>query len=101
LLRQAAVRGVKVAYVAKLLAVLEQPPLPSTPPGVEPLLEPLSERELEVLRLMAAGLQKQAIADELVVVLGTVKAHINHIYQKLGVANRVQAITRARQLRLL
>jgi LuxR family maltose regulon positive regulatory protein len=103
LLRKAAGRGVAVAYVGKLLGVLEptQPPLAVTPPGVEPLREPLSDRELEVLRLMAAGLPNQAIADELVVVLGTVKAHINHIYQKLGVMNRVQAITRARMLHLL
>jgi LuxR family transcriptional regulator, maltose regulon positive regulatory protein len=103
LLRKIAARGVAVGYVGKLLAVLDAPrPLTiATPPGVQPLLEALSERELEVLRLMAAGLKNQAIADELVVVLGTVKAHINNIYGKLGVANRVQAITRASELQLL
>ncbi|MFN8495372.1 MAG: LuxR C-terminal-related transcriptional regulator [Caldilineaceae bacterium] len=103
LLHKVAARGVLIDYVGRLLAVLEprQPLLPPRPAGVEPLLEPLSERELAVLRLMAAGLKNQTIADELVVVLGTVKAHINHIYQKLGVENRVQAIERARALHLL
>ena len=65
------------------------------------LVEPLSDRELEVLRLVAAGLKNQEIADRLVVVLGTVKAHINSIYGKLGVSSRVQAVSRARELNLL
>jgi ATP/maltotriose-dependent transcriptional regulator MalT len=56
----------------------------------------MSMREREVLRLIAAGHKNREIADELVVVTGTVKAHINMIYQKLGVTNRIQAITRAR-----
>ncbi len=103
LLRKAALRGVAVAYVSRLLAVLapRQPQLPPAPPGVEPLSEPLSEREREVLRLIAAGLKNQEIAAELVVVLGTVKAHINHIYQKFGVTNRTQALRRGRELGLL
>ncbi len=94
-LRQAAARGVAVEYVAKLLSAL------SPPPGVPRLIEPLSEREHQVLRLVAAGLTNQQIADELVVVVATVKAHINRIYRKLDVTNRVQAIARARELHLL
>jgi LuxR family maltose regulon positive regulatory protein len=65
------------------------------------LLEPLSWREREVLRLVAAGRKNQEIAKELVVVTGTVKAHINSIYRKLSVNSRVQAVVRARALHLL
>ncbi len=54
-----------------------------------------------VALLIAAGLTNQKIADELVVVLGTVKAHINSIYRKLDVSNRVQAVARAKELKLL
>lgn len=61
----------------------------------------LSEREREVLRLIADGLSNQEIADKLVVAVSTVKTHINNIFAKLGVASRAQAINRARELRLL
>ena len=64
-------------------------------------MEPPSERELEVLRLVAAGLSNQAIAEQLVVTLSTVKKHINHLYGKLGVRTRTQALARARELNLL
>ena len=69
--------------------------------GGSELVEPLSEREREVLGLIAAGLKNQDIATQLVVVVGTVKAHIHSIYGKLDVANRVQAVARARELGLL
>ena len=62
---------------------------------------PLSARELEVLGVLAAGKSNQAIAKELVISLDTVKRHVTHILDKLGVANRVQAVTRARALGLL
>ena len=62
------------------------------------LIEPLSERELDVLDLMANGHTNQAIADELFIALSTVKKHINNIYGKLNVPNRTQAINRARAL---
>jgi DNA-binding CsgD family transcriptional regulator len=61
----------------------------------------LTERELQILRLVADGLQNQEIADQLFITLGTVKTHINAIYRKLDVSNRVQAISRARALKLL
>jgi DNA-binding CsgD family transcriptional regulator len=64
------------------------------------LIEPLSSRELEVLRLIDAGLSNQQIADKLSVAGSTVKTHINNIYGKLGVQTRVQAANRARELQL-
>jgi LuxR family maltose regulon positive regulatory protein len=70
----------------------------STP---QSLVEPLSERELEVLRLIAAGLSNQEIADRLVIAQGTVKRHINNIYGKLQVGSRTQAVAAARDLHIL
>ena len=65
------------------------------------LIEPLSDRELELLHLMAAGFSNQEIADRLFITLGTVKSHANHIFGKLGVQGRVKAINRARELALI
>lgn len=76
-------------------------PMPTGSPPAFPLLDFLSQREVEVLQAIAAGLKNQEIADQLVVSLSTVKTHINNIYGKLGVANRVQAVERARALHLL
>ena len=67
----------------------------------QPLVEPLSERELEVLHLLASGYSNQEIAEVLVIALDTVKRHVTHIFEKLGVHNRVQAVARARALGLL
>jgi LuxR family transcriptional regulator, maltose regulon positive regulatory protein len=67
----------------------------------QPLVEPLSERELEVLRLIAAGCSNQEIADRLVIAQGTVKRHINNIYGKLQVGSRTQAVAAARDLHIL
>jgi LuxR family maltose regulon positive regulatory protein len=64
------------------------------------LVEPLSERECEVLKLIAAGYTNQQVADALVVSLNTVKKHTTHIYGKLGVQNRTEASNRARELGL-
>jgi LuxR family transcriptional regulator, maltose regulon positive regulatory protein len=65
------------------------------------MVEPLTRRELEVLRLLAAGTPNRAIAEQLVVTLDTVKSHVTHIFDKLGVTNRTQAVSRARELGLL
>jgi LuxR family maltose regulon positive regulatory protein len=65
------------------------------------LLDALSERELEILRLVAGGMSNQQIADEMVIALGTVKTHVHNIYGKLGVESRTQAIARARDLSLI
>jgi LuxR family maltose regulon positive regulatory protein len=65
------------------------------------LSEPLSERELQVLQLLAQGRSNQEIAQALVIALDTVKRHVSHIFAKLGVTNRVQAVKQARDLGLL
>lgn len=65
------------------------------------LVEPLSDRELEVLNYIAKGLSNREIADELVVELSTVKKHLTHVYGKLGVNTRTQAILYAQQLQLV
>lgn len=95
---------VNVTYLRNLIQAFvhpENPPLLTSSTGGQTLLDPLSEREREVLHLMAAGRKNREIADELVVVTGTVKAHINSIYRKLAVNSRVQAVARARTLQLL
>ena len=66
-----------------------------------PLFEPLSDRELEVLRLMEQGASNQEIAENLVLALSTVKSHVRTILSKLGARNRTQAVKRARSLGLL
>ncbi len=64
-------------------------------------VEPLTARELEVLRLIAAGRPNRGIADELVVTLDTVKRHVSHILDKLGAVNRSDAVAKARKLHLI
>lgn len=95
-----------LAYVDRLLAAFgsDEPPVAAgsaLPGGRAPLIEPLTEREQEVLRLMAAGLSNQEIAERLIVAIGTVKKHSHNIYGKLGVRSRTQALLRAQELELL
>jgi LuxR family maltose regulon positive regulatory protein len=92
--------GIVSEYASRLLAAFGNPPQVASPKE-QALVEPLSEREMEVLRLVAGGLSNREIADALVVAVSTVKSHINHIYGKLDVKNRVEAIARARTLELL
>lgn len=110
LLRDAARRGAHAAYAGKLLAAFEACEAPAgrapqaaqtqsgAPTGV---VEPLSSRELEVLRLAAAGLSNTEIARRLFISAGTVKTHIHHICGKLGARNRTEAAMRARELRMV
>ena len=65
------------------------------------IVEPLTSRELEVLQMLAAGMSNQRIAGQLVVTLDTVKKHVTHLLDKLGAANRTEAVARARQLCLI
>jgi len=74
---------------------------PAVARDAQPPAEPLSRRELEVLRLMALGRTNAEISRELFVAVGTVKAHANNIYRKLAAANRSEAVSKARSLGLL
>jgi LuxR family maltose regulon positive regulatory protein len=65
------------------------------------LPEPLSEREMEVLALIAAGKSNRQVAKDLFVAMSTVKTHVNNIHRKLDARNRTQAVSRARELGLL
>ncbi|HXT37601.1 MAG TPA: LuxR C-terminal-related transcriptional regulator [Chloroflexota bacterium] len=102
LLRQARIRDVAPVYVARLIAACGNGPLAASPAAsVSVLVDPLSARELELLRLLAAGLSAAEIAARLFITSGTVRNHLKNIYGKLDVHNRVQAVERARALRLL
>jgi len=104
------------AYIQKILAAFSSPPPTEKALGASPvispqpekrspetasLVEPLTQRELEVLRLIAAGASNQSIAEKLVITLSAVKKHTGNIYGKLNVSSRTQALARARQLHLL
>ena len=99
LLRRAAAQGIAPDYVRRLLSALEKERMAGSVPP--PLLEPLSAREMEVLRLLATGLANKQIAQTLVIAVGTVRQHLKSIYGKLEVHNRMEAARRARDLGLL
>jgi LuxR family maltose regulon positive regulatory protein len=97
-----------LAYIDELLSAFAGESLAPGPelisdqkPTASTLAEPLSERELEVLRLIQAGLNNQEIAEQLVIATSTVKTHINNLYGKFGVHSRTQAVAIARDLGLL
>jgi LuxR family maltose regulon positive regulatory protein len=103
-LRQARAQGIAPTWGEKLLAALNEGRLVAgAPPGIvsAALNEPLSDRELEVLRLLANGLSNAAIAAELFLSLGTVKRHVHNIYGKLGATSRRGAVARALALGLV
>jgi LuxR family maltose regulon positive regulatory protein len=101
LLYKAITRGIVPGYARRLLAAFpvgkvgQADPSKTQAPESE-LIEPLSERELEVLQLIAAGLTNREIAARLFLALNTVKVHTRNIYGKLGVSSRTQAVARAR-----
>jgi LuxR family maltose regulon positive regulatory protein len=107
--RQPEQPGVSLAYVNRLLLALmnHENTRPSSSVTIKPygtahpLAEPLTEREREVLSLLAAGYSSQQIADQLVITISTVKAHIHNIYGKLAVQSRTRAIAVAREHGLL
>jgi LuxR family maltose regulon positive regulatory protein len=111
LLHQAAAQGIMPDYAGRLLAAFEfqvangdavraQVESESPEPGSE-LIEPLSERETEVLALIAEGLTNREIGQQLCISLGTVKAHTSNVYGKLGVRSRTEAVARSRVLGIL
>jgi ATP/maltotriose-dependent transcriptional regulator MalT len=105
LLSEAATQGMMPDYTWKLLAVFkaekQEREDTSPQPAIQPLLEPLSQRELEVLHLIAQGLSNQEISERLFLALDTVKGHNRKIFGKLQVERRTEAVARARELGLL
>lgn len=103
LLNEAVSRGIAPDYTRRLLASFSPVGPAPTHASVSQTenIEPLSERELEVLQHIAEGLTNQEIADRLFLSLYTIKAHARNIYGKLGVGNRTQAVARARELQML
>jgi LuxR family maltose regulon positive regulatory protein len=108
LLSEAATLGMMPDYIGKLLVAFEaevhksedtSARLPAPP--AQPLIEPLSHRELEVLHLIAQGLSNQEISERLFLALDTVKRHNRKIFGKLQVQRRTEAVARARELGLL
>jgi LuxR family maltose regulon positive regulatory protein len=92
----------KSAYARRLLDAFGEPAqLPSAPAQASTLAEPLTAREIEILRLIAAGMRNQEIADRLFISLPTVKRHVANAYGKLGVSHRTEAVARANELNLL
>lgn len=106
-------RGIYPVYINQILTAIRQTKSKeigqknpwsthnNTPVPQKDYYESLSEREREVLYLIASGSTNQTIANELVLTVGTVKSHINHIFRKLNVNNRTEAVTKARYLNLL
>lgn len=106
LLRMAAARGIAPNYVSRLLSAMEAHAalavgVPPVSPSAQDLPEPLTERELQVLRLAADALSNHEIAEKLMIEESTVKSHMNHILAKLQVKSRLKAMERARALGLL
>jgi LuxR family maltose regulon positive regulatory protein len=101
LLRHAAAGGTATVYARRLLSSFETPASPPARAAATALAEPLTPRELEVLRLIAAGLRNEEIAGQLFVGLSTVKRHIANAYGKLDVTHRTEAVARANELGLL
>lgn len=96
---EAAQRGVYPEYIGRILKAIRQDSDRET--SSTQLVEQLSEREIEVLRLVSAGLSNREIAAKLYLSPGTIKTHVHNICGKLGVANRTQAVTYARDLKLI
>jgi LuxR family maltose regulon positive regulatory protein len=109
LLRKEAARGVAPGQVSRLLQAfgretngqLGAAGRRMAEDALGSLVEPLSDRELQVLQLVAGGATNRQIARDLFIAVSTVKSHLNSVYGKLGVKNRTQAVARARELDLL
>ena len=102
LLRIALAQGVTSEYTAKLLNVIEaEERQRRSRSGEGTTSSLLSEREVEILRLVANGLTNRQIADRLFISLGTAKRHVHNIFEKLDAGDRLHAVNRARELKLL
>jgi LuxR family maltose regulon positive regulatory protein len=97
ILKEVARRGTMPEYVGEILNAYDK----RGETAALALVEPLSDRELEVVRLLAAGLSNREIAEELVISIGTAKSHVHNICGKLGVRNRTEAAMRAKELNII
>ncbi len=97
-MQKAAPRTTDRAFAARVIAAFAPGVAPPPAPAVD---EPLSDREIEVLRLVAAGASNEDAAKTLFVARSTIKKHLQNIYAKLGVGGRMQAVARAREQRIL
>jgi LuxR family maltose regulon positive regulatory protein len=96
------VRHLAPGFIDQLLEDARHAPgLLGPSPSAQPLVEPLSERELEILQLVSDGLSNREIAEKLILSVGTVKAHLHNVYGKLEVRGRTQAVARAREIDLI
>jgi len=100
LLQEATKQKMYPGYIHKLLAAFDNQNTNVSSDHSQNLVEPLTERELEVLQLIAQGLTNREISERLYLALDTVKGHNRRIFGKLGVKNRIEAVTRARELGL-
>jgi LuxR family maltose regulon positive regulatory protein len=100
LLQETVRRGILPDYARRILAMMTEK---GEIAGVDlsSMIEPLSERELEVLRLVTAGMSNREIADKLIISTGTAKSHIHNLCGKMGVRNRTEAAMRAKELGLV
>ncbi len=101
LLQQVGTKGSMGVYVGRLLKAFEPQDTEATPAADQKLIEPLSERELEVLKMLATELSGPEIARELVISLNTLRTHTKNIYAKLAVGKRRAAVRKARELELI
>ena len=100
ILIKAAQNGIEPSFVSEILSAMQGGKISPSTPDQSALVEVLSPRELEVLHLVAAGLSNRQIAAQLVISPGTAKTHVHNICGKLGVRNRTQAATKAKDLDL-
>jgi LuxR family maltose regulon positive regulatory protein len=104
LLRQATANGIAFAYAGRLLKALEEEAEKKRRQGTTAqasMVDPLSERELKVLRLLTTHLSSSDIAQELTISVNTVRTHIKSIYSKLNAHSRNEAVQRAKELDIL
>ena len=101
LLRLAERKSICPVFTHKLLAAFAQRSVPVEKPAAEALIEPFSERELQILCLLATDLDVPGIASKLVISANTVRTHIKSLYRKLNAHSRHEALSLARELKLI
>ena len=100
LLRMAIQQGVSPDYAKRILDVMTEKARVAGA-GVGPLVEALSDREIEVLKLVTEGMSNREIAEQLIISPGTAKSHIHNLCGKLGVRNRTEAAMKGKELGLV